>query len=186
MKKINVIGTSGSGKSHFSKRLAEALNVTYIEMDAILWQQDWKQLDASEFILTIEDVVNQPSFVLDGNHSKTNGVKWAAVDTIIWLDLGFWRTFTQIVQRSILRSYSHAEIWEGTGNKESFHRNFFSSKSVIWWMLKNYWKTKSKYRILFKNKSLVGMWRVRLTSRSQVEAFLINVKQNKGMALAGK
>ncbi|MEP1871718.1 MAG: adenylate kinase [Paraglaciecola sp.] len=178
MKKVNVIGTSGSGKSHFSKRLAEALDSTYIEMDAMLWQPDWQPLDTSEFVMTIQEIISNPSFVLDGNHSKTNSVKWSVVDTIIWLDLGFWRTFTQILRRSIKRSYARSEIWAGTGNKESFYRSFFSSESVIWWMLKNYWKTKSKYRNLFKEKSSSNMRLIRLRSRAEVEAFLVKIRRS--------
>lgn len=177
MKKINVIGTSGSGKSHFSKRLAKKLDIPYIEMDAILWQPDWQQLENAAFLLAIQEIVSQPSFVLDGNHSKTSSIKWSAIDTIIWLDLGFWRTFLQVLMRSIKRAHTQQEIWEGTGNKESFRRNFFTSKSVILWMLKNYWKTKSKYRILFKEKSSSNITLVRLTSRADVEAFLRNVER---------
>lgn len=35
--KINVVGTSGSGKSTFSRRLAAQLAIPYIEMDALFW-----------------------------------------------------------------------------------------------------------------------------------------------------
>ncbi|HDY8086621.1 TPA: (d)CMP kinase, partial [Vibrio vulnificus] len=35
MKRINVIGTSGSGKSTFSRQLASKLKYPYLEMDAI-------------------------------------------------------------------------------------------------------------------------------------------------------
>lgn len=144
-----MIGTSGSGKSHFSRRLAEVLDVPYLEMDAMFWQRNWKEIKTSAFLALVTDAVNQPSFVLDGNHSITNPIKWSSVDTVIWLDIGFWRTFSQILIRSFSRSCSNTEIWDGTGNKESFRRNFLSSKSVILWMLKNYWKTKAKYRMLF-------------------------------------
>ncbi len=41
-KKINVIGTSGAGKSTFSKKLAQALNYPYIEMDKVFWESNWK------------------------------------------------------------------------------------------------------------------------------------------------
>lgn len=177
MRKVNVIGTSGSGKSYFSKRLAKKLNAPYIEMDAIFWQQNWQGLETADFLAKVKEAINQATFVLDGNHSKTNKVKWHVVDTIIWLDLGFWRTFSQIIRRSISRSFSKTEIWQGTGNKESFHRNFLSSESVVLWMLKNYWKTKAKYRILFQEKSQTNINLVHLTSWSEVEAFLFDVER---------
>ena len=36
MKKINVVGTSASGKTIFSRKLAQKLNLTYIELDDLL------------------------------------------------------------------------------------------------------------------------------------------------------
>lgn len=41
MKYINVIGTSASGKSIFSKKLAGKLNLAYIELDDLFWFDDW-------------------------------------------------------------------------------------------------------------------------------------------------
>ncbi|WP_230425695.1 shikimate kinase [Spartinivicinus ruber] len=41
MKKINVICTSGSGKSTFAKILAQQLNYSYIEMDSVFWSKNW-------------------------------------------------------------------------------------------------------------------------------------------------
>ncbi len=39
--KLNVVGTSGSGKSTFSKALAEKLAIEHIEMDQIFWGPNW-------------------------------------------------------------------------------------------------------------------------------------------------
>ena len=48
--RINVIGTSGSGKSSFSKRLAEKLDVPYIELDALHWKPNWTKSTDEELI----------------------------------------------------------------------------------------------------------------------------------------
>jgi adenylate kinase family enzyme len=178
MKKINVIGTSGSGKSHFSKQLAERMGYPYIELDAIYWQRNWRGIETSDFLKRVITEVNQPYFVLDGNHSKTNEVKWSAVDTVIWLDMGFWLTFWQVLSRSFWRSLYQNEIWQGTGNKESFVRNFLSKDSVILWMLKNYWKTKRKYRALFRSDLSKTITLVRLRTRHEAYEFINNVKNH--------
>ena len=39
--RINVVGTSCSGKSTLARALAERLNAPYIELDAIFWDRDW-------------------------------------------------------------------------------------------------------------------------------------------------
>ena len=41
MKRINVVGTSASGKSTFSKALAQKLGLSYIELDDLFWLDDW-------------------------------------------------------------------------------------------------------------------------------------------------
>ncbi|MCF6264133.1 MAG: AAA family ATPase [Xanthomonadales bacterium] len=49
MKKINIIGTSGSGKSTFAKALSKKLDYPYIEMDAIFWGKNWYWPSDDEF-----------------------------------------------------------------------------------------------------------------------------------------
>ena len=43
--RIAVIGTSGAGKTTFSRRLAAALSAPHIELDAINWGAHWRALN---------------------------------------------------------------------------------------------------------------------------------------------
>ncbi|WP_413699614.1 shikimate kinase [Psychromonas sp. KJ10-10] len=52
MKRINVIGTSGSGKSTFSQKLALKLNYPYLEMDNMFWKANWVESSNEEFLLS--------------------------------------------------------------------------------------------------------------------------------------
>ncbi len=47
--KINVIGTSGSGKSTFSCALAQKLAIPYIELDSLFWKPSWSGSSDAEF-----------------------------------------------------------------------------------------------------------------------------------------
>ncbi len=40
--KINVIGTSGSGKSTVARGITQKLNIPYIQLDALFWRADWQ------------------------------------------------------------------------------------------------------------------------------------------------
>ena len=93
MQRINVIGTSGSGKSWLAKNLATTLNIDYIEMDALNWKPDWQEASPEEFLDGLQRAVAGDSWVLDGNYSRTNDLKWKQADTIIWVDYGFFLTF---------------------------------------------------------------------------------------------
>jgi len=40
--RINVVGTSGVGKSTLARHLAGRLAVPYIEMDRLYWRENWQ------------------------------------------------------------------------------------------------------------------------------------------------
>ncbi|KAB2522056.1 adenylate kinase, partial [Enterobacter hormaechei] len=91
--KINIIGTSGSGKSTFGRRIAEALAIPYIEMDRLYWRANWQGTPDDEFLATLEKALAaSPDWVLDGNYNRTRDVKWRDVDLVVWIDRGFIRT----------------------------------------------------------------------------------------------
>ena len=46
--RIAVIGTSGAGKTTFSRRLAGVLGAPHIELDAINWGANWRDLNSHE------------------------------------------------------------------------------------------------------------------------------------------
>lgn len=178
MKRINVIGTSGSGKSHFSRTLAELLNIKYIEMDTLHWKPNWEESSDGELFSLVQQVADEKLWVLDGNYSRTQCIKWVRVDTIIWLDYSFIRTFYQIVIRSIVRAWSQKELWKGTGNKESWCRSFCSRESVILWMLISYYRNKAKYQMAFTDEKYNHLIRVRLKTPAEAKAYIAHIQNS--------
>ena len=87
--RINVVGTSGSGKSTFSKLLSEKLNVPYIQMDDLFWKPNWIESADDEFFKKLEEVLSADEWVLDGNYSRTQPIKWKQVQMVVYLDLPF-------------------------------------------------------------------------------------------------
>ncbi|MDT9150914.1 shikimate kinase, partial [Escherichia coli] len=51
--KINVVGTSGVGKSTLAQRLAAALSLPYIELDRLYWRPEWEGAPDEEFFASI-------------------------------------------------------------------------------------------------------------------------------------
>lgn len=100
--KINVVGTSGSGKSTLARQLAERLDVPYIEMDRLYWRPEWQGTPDDAFLARLEQMLAEAGdgWVLDGNYSRTQPIKWREVDYILWLDYGFGRTLWQAVRRA--------------------------------------------------------------------------------------
>ncbi|WP_425671049.1 adenylate kinase [Vibrio owensii] len=172
MKRINVVGSSGNGKSTFSKQLAMKLGVTYIEMDRLFWLPDWKELDDETFFDKVVDVTQQDAWVLDGNYSRTQPYKWQKVDTIIWLDYSRSITTYRSVTRAIKRAWTQEEFWEGTGNRESFRKAFLSKDSIIWWSVKNYRKNRKRYLKLKEDLKGSPIEFIHITSPKMAQDFL--------------
>lgn len=89
---INVVGTSGSGKSTLARRLAHRLELPPIELDRLYWRPNWQGAPDEAFFAAIAAATATPGWVLDGNYNRSRSVKWRAVDLVIWVDYGFWRT----------------------------------------------------------------------------------------------
>jgi len=170
-----VIGTTGSGKSTFSQLLASRLGYPYIQLDQLFWKPGWLESNEEEFLAKVAAAVSAECWVLDGNYSRTNHIKWENVDTIIWVDYSYPRTLLQLLKRTLSRSILNKELWPGTGNRESFARSFLSKDSILIWFFKNYHQNKIRYAEL--GGSLGGQIEfVRLRNPKEARAFLDNIE----------
>ena len=48
-KKILIIGSPGSGKSHFARKIAEKTGLELIPLDTVFWQPNWVETPVDEF-----------------------------------------------------------------------------------------------------------------------------------------
>ena len=174
LNRINVIGTSGSGKSTFSKELSSKLKLPYIEMDSLYWKDDWRFASDEELMENVRIATNGVRWLLDGNYNRTQPIKWKNVQTIIWLDYPFYLVFFRVLKRSITRLFDKRTLW-GTNNRESFQQTFLSHESIILWMWTSYPHMKKRYTKLFE-KNTKDWQLIRLTSPTDTKTFLINLE----------
>ena len=174
MKKINIVGTSGSGKSTLGRRLAAVLNVEYIEMDALFWGPNWTETPDELFFPKVEAALaGKDGWVLDGNYTRTIPIKWKDVDMVIWIDLPFWLNLKQSVSRALHRIWTKEEMWPGTGNVEEWGK-LFSRNSIVWWMIKVYWRNRKRNVQWFTAEEYAHINFVRLRSHREISDFLHN------------
>lgn len=175
MKKINIIGTSGSGKSTFAKRLAKRLELPYIEIDAIFWGKNWYWPPDEAFFARLEKTLDREAWVLDGNYTRTTAIKWEAVDTVIWIDFSFPRTLYQVISRSIRNLITKKELWPGTGNRQTIQR-FFSKDSIVLSTIKVYRKNRRKYLKMMNSSEYAHIEFVQLRNLKECSQFLSQVQ----------
>jgi adenylate kinase family enzyme len=173
--RINVIGTSGSGKSTFARRVARRLGHPYVEMDLLFWLPDWQEPSDEVFLPKVAAALDAPRWVLDGNYQRTAPIKWRNVTAIVWLDYSFARVFFQALTRAMARVIHRRELWPGTGNRESFRRTFLSRKSILVWTWQTHAKMRERYDALFRAPEHAHIHRVRLKSPAEAEKFLASL-----------
>ena len=176
--KVNVVGTSSSGKTTFCKKLSSILSIPLIEMDALFWGPNWYMPTAEEFFPKLRLALKRSSWILDGNYTRTIPIKWKSVTTIIWLDFSFPRTLYQAVIRAIKRIITREEIWPNTGNRESL-KSLFSEDSIVLWAIKTHRKFRPSYEALIEAGDYSNIQFIRLRSPKEVELFLSKVKNNR-------
>ena len=176
-KKINIVGTSGSGKTTFSKFLACILKIEHIEIDSIFWGPDWYWPTDDEFFSDLRQAIaNKGSWILDGNYTRTIPIKWENVELVIWLDYSFITTLFQALKRAFKRSITREELWDGTGNRESFRKSFFSRDSIILWTIKTHGKVRLKYERFMNDPDYSKIKFIRLKSPSESVRFLNDIR----------
>jgi len=175
MNKIIVIGPAGSGKSTLAKILASRIGARYLELDSVYHQANWQPIDNDEFRRIVDEVTHEDSWVIDGNYLSTIGENvWRRADAIVWLDRPFIVVLGRLVIRTLRRTLSRQELWNG--NRESFIGNFFTKDSVIFFMI-NKWKSqKRKYAAIFDDhKALPDVQLIRLKRDRDVHIFLKHI-----------
>ena len=175
--RINVVGTSGSGKSTFSKKLSAILDAPYVELDKLFWGPDWQQPSDDVFFARVKQALAQDTWILDGNYTRTIPIKWERVDVVIWLDYSFATTVLQAIKRAAHRSWTREELWEGTGNRESFLKSFFSKESIIWWTITTYWGVRKRYETFFADPRFSKIRFVRLRDHRAADRFLQSLQE---------
>ena len=69
--RINVVGTSGSGKSTFAKSIAKKFNAPYVQLDELHWKPNWEESSDEEFFPKLEKALLSDMWILDGNYTRT-------------------------------------------------------------------------------------------------------------------
>jgi adenylate kinase family enzyme len=144
-----VVGATGSGKSTLAERLAEKLELDFIELDALNWGPNWTPAGGELLRARAEEATRSPGWVVAGNYSQVRPVTWPRAEAAIWLDyplpVVFWRLFVRTIRRSVMQE----ELWNGNREKFWWHLKLWSDESLFRWLFKTYWRRKREYPALF-------------------------------------
>jgi shikimate kinase len=134
MRRINVVGTSCSGKTTLARIVAARLDVPCIELDALFWGPGWTPVPDELFLERVRRALAGEAWVVDGGYAKLDQLKLARVDTVIWLDYPMRTVLARWAGRTVRRIRTQEEFWPGTGNRETL-RNAFRRDGLLAWIL---------------------------------------------------
>lgn len=169
MQRILVMGSSGSGKSTFARRLSEATGVPFVSLDALFWKPGWQPSESAVFHERVTAVLGQPRWVIDGNYTKgpSGELRRELADTIFWFDLPRRTCMTGILIR-IARSYGQVRPEMAEGCPEKIDFEFFR---YVWTYRKRQRPTLLQYfERLRPDQNFVCF-----TQRAQADRFLLTL-----------
>jgi adenylate kinase family enzyme len=172
--RVQVIGSSGSGKSTFGRALAGAADLARIELDALNWGPGWfdrSNLDPEAFLTLVDKAIDADRWVADGNYRLAMTRILPRITDLVWLDYSRALVMRRVIWRSFARAMGRQELWPGTGNREQFRR-WLDKGHPIRWAWDTYNRRKLQYEVLFEDPRLAHVRKHRLTDPREAEPLI--------------
>ncbi len=105
MKRIAIIGSSGSGKSTFANKLGKKLHRPIIHLDKEYYTSEWKQKYSvkDDWINFQKSLLAKDEWIIDGNYRSSMAIRLERADTIIFFDFPKWLCQWRVFKRSFKR-----------------------------------------------------------------------------------
>ena len=157
--RILVLGTPGSGKSTLARKLSISLKTKAIHLDKYFWLPGWVETASDVWDLKLNKILNEESWVIDGNYinSLTKRIKFAT--HIVYLDIPWYKS----IYRIILRMFKYRNTTRPDMNTECQERLNFEFIQFLLWAIKFNFTYKKNiinilsdtdYKVLYNSKSI--------------------------------
>lgn len=104
MSKIYIVGIVASGKTTLAKRLSEQLNISYYELDCIVWHktntEKFKRTSEQQ-VEVIKNINSVGDWIIEGTYRESCHCLFDMADRIIFLDTPLWKRKYRILLRYI-------------------------------------------------------------------------------------
>jgi adenylate kinase family enzyme len=165
-----IASASGNGKTTLGKRLAERLDVPFVELDSLVHGPNWQETSDDDLRRRLEPILRSDGWVIDGDYMRKLGTAVLdGADTVVWLDLPTRVWFVRLLRRTGRRLTGREKLWND--NQESLKSAFWGRESLFGYALiqqrkrRRHWpRTLARYSV------------VRLRTQAEVEHWLCLVR----------
>jgi adenylate kinase family enzyme len=100
MKRVVVVGSPGSGKSTFSKKLGNKTGLPIVHLDYYHLQSQYNyRVDIESWNAKVVELIKPDRWIVDGNYGATFSERFKAADTIVFFDIPRWICLYRILKR---------------------------------------------------------------------------------------
>ena len=150
LRRVRVVGNSGSGKTTFARRLAAVLGVPHLELDEVFWDAGWTKRDPDQARALIEDFAasSDHGWVTDGNWTAGTAGLLTDADAFVWLDYPRRTVMPRVIRRTLRRGLLRTELWHG--NREEL-RNLLNpdpEQYIVLWSWTAHAPNRARYTAL--------------------------------------
>jgi adenylate kinase family enzyme len=174
LRRLAVVGATGSGKTHLALALAQRLGQPYVELDTLYWEAGWKPAPRDVFRARVIEALASRDWVADGNAHLARDIVWSRATALVWIDyalpLGLWRLARRTLYRLI------AGELERYGNREPLSHAIFSRDSVLLWALQSHFRHRWEYPAELARSENVHPTVVRLRHPYETDQWLSTLK----------
>ena len=178
MRRIHVVGSTGSGKTILAAEISARLEIPHIELDSLYWQENWQGAEDEIFLASLRDALSGDAWVVDGNYSRTRPLIWERVDTVVWLDYPLRVNLGRLLRRSLKRIFLKELLWGR--NRETVRALFISRESLFFWLFQTYNRRRRTYLALIADPSNARIRFVHLRSQSETNRWFGQISSEAG------
>jgi adenylate kinase family enzyme len=152
LKRIVIVGKSGTGKTTLATQLADRLNLTNVELDGINWQANWVSLPKHELRECVDEALPVAGhWIADGSYVRSvRDIVWIRADTLIWLDYSLRVALLRLLRRTIGRIVRRKELWNGNRENLRHHLSFDVNQNLFLWTIRTHKQHRNDFPALFE------------------------------------
>jgi adenylate kinase family enzyme len=143
MRRIAIVGTTGSGKSVLAERLAPLLAAEHVELDSLFWTEGWRPVLPELFRQRVEAATSGERWIVAGIYGQVRDLVWGRADTLVWLDYPLPLVLRRLALRTVKRVVTREDLWN-TGNRESLARAV-GKQSILRWALRTHHTNRARF-----------------------------------------
>ena len=157
-RRISIVGSTGSGKSHLARRLTEKLDLPLYELDQFRKH--------GGFADAVREIAAGDEWIIDGHYRDVRSIIWKSADTVVWLNYPVHVIVMQLLRRFV------AKPGRTAASSTSAPRASWGQRAG---RLARTLRERREYRTVLRSPEYSGATLVELKSREATEQWLDHV-----------